>query len=131
MSLGFCHSPPRICQSKVSLEYFILITSTNPLDELCSANYVCASPPGILCGLPFSKDQDFVFGLGLWLPWEGYASFGNGRAPWHRSLYGELVRGIWGANFNGLGNDDLNKHGHHGSQTHSQDVYRIRKSHLL
>jgi hypothetical protein len=71
------------------------MTSPNPFDELCSANYVGASPSGIICGLPVSKDQDLVFGLGLWFSWEGDAPLWNDRALWHRSLYGEFICGIW------------------------------------
>lgn len=131
MSLGFCHSPPRIRQSQ-SLKHVTPIAAPNPFSELCSANYVCAGPPGFLRGLPVSKDEDFVLGLGFWFSWEGDASFGDDRAPWHCRLYGELICGIWGAYFNGLDDDGLTKVVRaYKSWTYSQDMYRICKSHLL
>ena len=74
----------------------------DPLNELRSANYVCAGPSGIICSLPVSEDEDFILRLRLWFSWESDTSFGDDRASWHRRLYSELICGIWGANLDGL-----------------------------
>ncbi len=98
----------------------VWISSPNPLDKLYPTNYIGTCPFGFICGLSFSKDKHFVFGLGLGFPGERDASFGYDRAPWHRSLYGELVCGIWRANFNGLHNNDSNGHGAHTDLGHTR-----------